>query len=103
MKQHIIAELAGVSQSDVSNFQNGRTKYVTYEKQCKIQDILDAPKKDILLYYLEQGREIDLFFSLDFGLSALSQRIGDLKREGYNIVNLNEGANKPGIYKMVMK
>ena len=41
----------------------------------------------MILEYLQQGNSINLFQSIEmFGCAALSQRIGGLKREGYDIV-----------------
>jgi hypothetical protein len=108
-----IAEMASVNQADVSNYmawKNGiapeRLRYVTSEKQSRIEMVLRISQTQLIEDHLSiEGNTITPYVAMtEFGIGALSQRIGELNRqyektnEPRRIVNLNADKGGPGCY-----
>lgn len=106
--QKVIAELAGVSRPDVSNYMADRQKFVSPEKRRRIQSVIERgqriSKTQMVLDWLKTGNTITPQQSLAwFGLHALSQTVTKLRMRGYDIQNI-AGRGRDGhnfaIYKM---
>lgn len=111
LPQKAIAELAGVSRPDVSNYLSGRERYVTAEKQHRIESVIrcgrTVSKTQMVLDWLLGGNTLTPNQSLAwFGLHALSQTVTKLRMRGYDIRNI-AGRGRDGhqfaIYKLFME
>ena len=60
------------------------------------------PRKiDLLLSDLQSGMEISGWYAMHaYGLYSLSQACGDLRKKGFDVININEGTGTYGLYKL---
>ena len=96
-----IAREAGVLPSDVCNYQKDRKKYVSPEKQRRIENAITKPpsQRKRILAYLKTGRTLTVHESIEkFGCERLAGRIHEL-RKTYNIPNIAPHG-KPALYKL---
>jgi hypothetical protein len=102
MQHRKLAELAGVSEQDVSNLAHGRENYLSSEKEARIRIFLSMSKIDLALYWLSKGNTLTPIQSLEwFHLHSLSQTITKLRNKGYDIRNISKhGPHDYAIYKL---
>jgi len=93
LSQATVARLADVSRADVCNYEAGRTKYVSAEKQARIEQAKSGfSKAQLVLRWLQSGRTLTPLESLRmFGLHSLSQTITKLRARGHDIRNIGPG------------
>ena len=111
LSQAAVAELAGVSRSDVCNYEKGRMQYVTLEKQKRIRRIKSGMSQTELVdAHLSRGWTITPAEAYtDYGILRLSERVRELnaryQRNGdtRRIINTQtgRGIGKYAIYQMV--
>ena len=98
MQYRKIAEMAGVSEQDVSHYRAGRLNYLAGWKEKILNGLFSLDKQDLVVCWLnlKEGntitpRQSDRWFDL----SSLSQSVnGKLIPKGYKIKNLH----KKGVY-----
>ena len=100
MKQAKIAELAKVSQADVSRYISGKAMSSAAKTEA-IFLVLNKSKAGMVLNYLSMaGRTITMQESLSwFGLASLSQTVTRLRKQGHDIRNIGPGGpHDYGVY-----
>jgi len=108
MKHSVIARLAGVHPSAVTNFfaakdNPSRKRYVSSEAEAEIESVLSLSQCDIMEIILQSGATIGpVEASQDYHIGRLAARVDDLRRRGMDIVNLRgQGMGKTARYMMI--